>query len=272
MGIKQNNYLIAKKMYSSYQKNIKNKQNTRGKKFYNKSCSYSRKKKSILDLESDDIFVNQNPIVQKIMELDNQKMCTFQEQFQIDEDPRLCEQQSFLYHALRYKDWLNNLEGIFEKKKILAGKYIDDYMNYSDNCNDGEYVSLARYEYTFEFQTIVGNHVCLIVSPFIEAYQTIYLSFDEWIDLKKSDINVENRYSYMHNEYQVRDCITLDMVRAIGIPYFNLIKVEGIVVAENIMQQIIDLMNQYNILLPIVDIDRCNKVLYDKSLGKVKRL
>lgn len=31
-------------------------------------------------------------------------------------------------------------------------------------------------------------------------------------------------------------------------------------------------MNQYNILLPIVDIDGCNTVLYDNSSEKVKRL
>lgn len=35
MMIKQNNYLNAKKIYSTYQKNVKNKHNTRGKKFNN---------------------------------------------------------------------------------------------------------------------------------------------------------------------------------------------------------------------------------------------
>lgn len=206
------------------------------------------------------------------MKLDDQIMVTFKEQLQIDEELSLCYPQFFLYHGLRYQDWLDNLKGIFEKGKILAGKYIDGYINYTGNCNCGEYVSLARYEYSPEFRQFVGCRVSLIISPFVEAYQTIYLSFEEWVNLKKSNISVKNRYSYMLNEYQVKDWITLDMVRGIGIPYSYLIREKWVEKTEELIQYIIDLMDNYNILLPIVNTDRCNKVLYDESLGKVKHL
>ncbi len=225
-----------------------------------------------INSESNDISINNNSMVKEIMNLDNQIMDTFKDQLLIDEEPSLCYPQYFLYHGLRYQDWLDNLKGILEKGKILAGKYIDGYINYSDNCNDGEYVSLARYEYTPEFRQFVGCRVCLIISPFVEAYQTIYLSFDEWLNIKKSNISLKNRYSYMLNEYQVKDWINLDMVRAIGIPYSQFIREKGIEETEEIIQHIIELMDNYNILLPIVNTDSCNKVLYNKDTDKVKHL
>ena len=76
----------------------------------------------------------------------------------------------------------------------------------------------------------------------------------------------------MLNEYQVKDWINLDMVRAIGIPYSQFIREKGIEEMEEIIQHIIELMDNYNILLPIVNTDSCNKVLYNKNTDKVKRL
>lgn len=99
-----------------------------------------------------------------------------------------------------------------------------------------------------------------------------YLSFDEWLNIKKSNISLKNRYSYMLNEYQVKDWINLDMVRAIGIPYSQFIREKGIEEMEEIIQHIIELMDNYNILLPIVNTDSCNKVLYNKNTDKVKHL
>lgn len=250
---------------------MRKKQNNKNyiKKYIENKPSIKLKKQ---DSRSKDIVVSNNRIEEEIMKLDDQIMVTFKAQFLIDEEECLCYPQFFLYHGLRYQNWLDNLKGIFEKGKILAGKYIDGYINYSDNCNDGEYVSLARYEYSPEFRQFVGCRVCLIISPFVEAYQTIYLTFDEWLNLKQSNISVKNRYSYMLNEYQVKDWITLDMVRAIGIPYSYLIRENGVEKTEELIQYIIDLMDNYNILLPIVNTDSCNKVLYDKTTDKVKHL
>lgn len=207
-----------------------------------------------------------------IRNLDNEKVTTFSEEHSIDFEPYISYPQYFLYHGLRFQQKLEKLEGILKEGKILAGKYLNNYSYYGDNCNDGEYVSLARYSNCIEFKAYIEENVCLIISPLCEAYKTIHVTFNTWNYIKKHNIPVRNRFSYSEIEYQVKDFIPIEMVRAIGIPYNDILINKGMQYAEKYKQDIIDLLNKYNISLPIVDINFYNKIIYipPKTQTKIK--
>lgn len=184
----------------------------------------------------------------------------------------LFDQESFLYHGLRNfdnitspKDGLEKLEGILKKGKILAGKYLEDYYPYSDNCNEGEYISLISYSDSIEFKTFVGENICLVISPFCQAYKTTYVPFDTWSYIKKNEIPIKNRYSYAHGEYHVKDSIPIEMVRAVGIPYLSIRLQQNLEVANSYKEGIITLLNRYNVNLPIIDINCYNQIIYQKE-------
>ena len=89
-----------------------------------------------------------------------------------EELPDLSFTQCYLYHGIRFQNHLEKLESIFEKKAILAAKYLDNVMSYDDNCNDGEYVSLLKidpFEYSSMYDAFIRPNVTLVVSPFCEA-------------------------------------------------------------------------------------------------------
>ena len=92
----------------------------------------------------------------------------------------------FLYHGVRFDDNMKKLENIFKTKKLLAGKYTDNYYDYGDNANKGEYVSLIGYnsERHSDFSLFILENISFLVSPKCDAYLTKYVSFDEWDKLK----------------------------------------------------------------------------------------
>lgn len=213
--------------------------------------------------------------VEKVLELEKRKMTTFQEEHTMEEDFDFFDVECFLYHGLRYYDskerfreGIKKLEGIFEKGGILAGKYLEGYYPSLDNCNELEYVSLASYSDSIEFKIFVLENICLLTLPSSDAYKTIYVSYDMWYFMKKNNIEVKNRYSYAHNEYQVKDGIPLDDVKAIGIPFFDIQLSEGMDTANHYTQQIISLLDQYDVDLPIVDTSCYNQVIYQRNPSK----
>lgn len=92
--------------------------------------------------------------------------------------------------------------------------------------------------------------------------------YDMWYFMKKNNIEVKNRYSYARNEYQVKDGIPLDDVKAIGILFFDIRLSEGMDIANHYKQQIISLLDQYDIDLPIVDTSCYNQVIYQRNPSK----
>ena len=76
-----------------------------------------------------------------------------------EEITELSDCSDFLYHGIRFQGYLEKLEGIFKEKAILAGKYVDGYRSYSDNCNFGKYVSLLLWQGidAIEYQECVYN-------------------------------------------------------------------------------------------------------------------
>lgn len=175
---------------------------------------------------------------------------------------------NFLYHGIRFQNHLEKLENIFKMQKLLAGKYIEGYMNYGDNCNKGEYVSLLKWmEYTsLEYRTFIFENISLIISPKVNAIETKYLSIEDWIKIKNLELN--NLYSYMRGECLVKDFIPLNYVKAVGVPYTYWCNINKEELAINLLNDLIALMDEYEVMLPIVDTSRYNDLLVDIDRGR----
>lgn len=202
----------------------------------------------------------QSLLDEKFIKLESSENKTFLElNPHISEYPHITEYDFFLYHGIRFQNHLEKLEQIFESNAILAGNYQEYYYTYSDNCNEGEYISLLGFsDYRdLEYKTFVMPNISLVISPKCNAIKTIYLPYEEWEVISKR--NPKNRYSYAHGEYQVKQMIPIDMVKAVGLParYLRLTNQEYLI--ETYKNDILELMNKYNLELPIVDTSNYNR-------------
>ena len=170
----------------------------------------------------------------------------------------------YLYHGIRFQTYLERLENIFKEGKIVVGKYLPNYRFYDDNCNKGEYVSLLKLlgDNKLEYETfILENNVSLLISPTCNAIETKYVSYGTWFDLQSKEYELKHLYSYMRGECMCKDYVSIDFVKAIGIPYQRLVLYNKKEFADKLLEDIQTLMKQYNINLPIVDVSRYNKIL-----------
>jgi len=142
---------------------------------------------------------------------------------------------------------------------IKCGKNIDGYMNYFDNCNKGEYISLLRYSDEIGFDVFINENISLIIREDIDYVETTYLPFHEWESKKDSGL-----YSYLNGELFSKN-IPFSMVVGIGLPYMNLKRIG--VDADTLYTSLKELMDKYEIDLPVVDTSR-----YNIGLDKVKKL
>lgn len=179
--------------------------------------------------------------------------------------------RNFLYHGLRFQKHLEKLESIFKDKAILAGNYHDKYYSYNDNCNEGEYISLTSFKegYSLSYQTFIMINISLIISPECNAIKTIYLKYEDWEKVK--DTKTNNRYSYAMDEYQVKEKIPLELVKGIGLPANHLREINREYLIDIYLNDILDLMEKYNIDLPIVDTSYNNRPIYTPKHYKSKR-
>lgn len=179
----------------------------------------------------------------------------------------------YLYHGIRFHDQMKTLENIL-KNGILAGKHIKDYNNYSDNCNNGEYVSLLdkTSDNNLEYETFIEPNISLLVSPLCGAYKTIYVSYELWENINLHYPNLKNRYSYAFNEYQIKDRVPIELIEAIGLPYQLLVNNKNKDQAEMYKRQIIDMLNCYGIGIPIVDTSNSNQLIYKPIKKKEKSM
>ena len=173
----------------------------------------------------------------------------------------------YLYHGIRFQNYLDKLESIFKDKKILASKYISNCFNYDDNCNKGEYVSLTSYNDGVAFKAFILENISLLVSPKCKAYLTKYVSYETWEEIK--NINTKNLYSYMLDEYMCKDYVSLDFVKAVGIPYKYYLNKNGVEYTLNIINDIKELINFYGLDIDIVDTTDFNRLI-NKQKVKVK--
>lgn len=171
----------------------------------------------------------------------------------------------YLYHGIRFQKYLEKLESIFKSRKILAGKYIEGYYSYSDNCNKGEYVSLLKYlgDNNLEYETFIESNISLLITPLCNAIETKYIRYDIWLEIKNASL--KNIYSYMRGECFCKDFIDIDYIKAIGVPYQKLKFERNCEYADKLLKDIQELMKQYQIELPIVDTSRYNRILFPQN-------
>ena len=186
-----------------------------------------------------------------------------------------------LYHGIRF-DAINRLESIFLTGSILCGNRVSSsYKSYDgttkylyidsdsvENCNMGKYISVMPYEDDLEFNTFVRQNIFFAIKSTIEAYKTIHLSYDDYCELRQSDINYKNLYSYAFNEYLVKDEISLDDVLYIGIDsrYY-------LGDYDKTVSKVKELMRVYEITIPFMDIHTNNELFSynnDKKMVKTK--
>lgn len=207
-----------------------------------------------------------------VYELEQEDMITSKDIFYLANfDEERFNPYVFLYHGIRFDDNFKKLENILKKKKILAGKYIDGYYNYSDNSNKGEYVSMTAYssERISGFDVFVKENICLLVSVDCDAVLTKYVDFNTWEKIK--DKKTKNLYSYMKGEFWVKDYVPFKFIKAIGVPYQHLILKNGKECADDILKKIEQLMKKYKINLNVVDTNSYNKILIPRKDIKSKR-
>lgn len=217
-----------------------------------------------------------NHIPYEIQKLEEEPIITTNQNNEYDEyyDMFFDYTKEYLYHGIRFQKHLEKLENIFKERKILAGKYLPNYHFYSDNCNLGEYVSLLKNinETSFEYETFILENISLLISLSCNAIETKYVDYQTWEKIQREHYQLKHIYSYMMGECLCKDFIPLDMVKAIGVPYQKLKSKEKEIYAIQIIKDIKELMNKYNIYLPIVDTSRYNHIIYEKeNQGYVKK-
>ena len=189
-----------------------------------------------------------------IQELENTITTTTNQfnEYSLDEDIPFIYQYDYLYHGIRNQKYLEIFEEIFKTRKILAGKYIKNYHNYSDNCNKGEYVSLLKYskDNYIAYQAFIEENISLLV--------TKYIDYSTWDTISKQKLSLKNLYSYMIGECLVKDYVDFSYIKAIGFPYKYLMTIKGQEYTENLLNDLYLLMHRYDITLSIVDTSKYN--------------
>lgn len=215
----------------------------------------------------------------KIQNLENEPLTTTNSSNEYTEQEEIPFHyvDDYLYHGIRFQMYLEKLESIFKSRKILAGKYIEGYHQYSDNCNKGEYVSLLKRKTTNDvtYETFIEENISLLVTPLCDAIETKYVDYNTWIQIQEKNIyhQLKNIYSYMLGECLCKDFIPIEMVKAIGIPYQRLRLQGKIEYVNQLIEDIQKLMKQYEIALPIVDTSRFNYILVgDNKITKRRKL
>ena len=218
---------------------------------------------------------NKFTIPYEILLLESQEIITTnkeKEYTEFDEIP-FYYYNEYLYHGIRNQIYLEKLENIFKEKKLLAGKYIKDYYNYTDNCNKGLYVSLLNRSKTnrISFETFIEENISLLITPYCNAQETKYVDFYTWEKIK--NLNLKQIYSYLPGECMCKDYIPIEYIKAIGVPYLKISREKGEEYTNKLLTDIKTLMKQYNLQLPIVDTSRYNQILIPvKEIIKTKQI
>ena len=205
------------------------------------------------------------PYELRILESEKQKTTNQDNEYSIYDEIPFYYNRDYLYHGIRFQTHLEKLESIFKSKKILAGKFIDGYHLYSDNCNKGEYVSLLKLlrDTNIEYEEFIESTISLLITPAVNAIETKYISYNLWLRIQKESLKLKNIYSYMRGECLKKDFIPIEMVKAIGIPYQKLKDQGKEEYALTLIEDIQKLMTKHQIILPIVDTSRYNRLLVE---------
>ena len=233
---------------------------------------YNKKKKQVMKYMDfkERTNLSEQKLPYEVQKLEQEPTITTNQNHEYDDyEPESFDFVSeYLYHGIRFQKHLEKLENIFKERKILAGKYLPNYHFYSDNCNLGQYVSLLKYtsKTELEYETFILENVSLLVTPLCNAQETKYVDFQTWRKIQEEKYQLKHIYSYMMGECLCKDFIPLDMVMAIGVPYQKLrLQGKGTYVIQ-LIEDIKQLMDKYDVYLPIVDTSRYNSILYEKDI------
>lgn len=226
-------------------------------------------KKNNLTSLTDNIFQTKNKllILNSLEELEKQQIYNFTEIYNLSPNEHYPIEipNYFLYHGICHGNQFEKLENIFQEKKILAGNNLPYpyYIPYNDNANEGNYISLLRYENREDitYKIFIMPNITLIIKPIDTALQTIYVPYETWLEIQALLPEHKNRYSYARNEYQVKDFIPLEDIVAIGIPYHYLKWTNQKHLANEYQEKISQLLEKYQLSLPIVDTSWRNNII-----------
>ena len=221
---------------------------------------------------SDYLDMIKSDLPRDVCALEKEDMVTSKDVFYLaDYDEERLNPYAFLYHGIRFDENFKKLEKILKDKKILAGKHIDGYYNYSDNANKGEYVSMTSYseERISGFDVFVKTNVCLLISVDCNAILTKYVDYNTWEKIK--DKKTKNLYSYMSGEFMLKDFVPFEFVKAIGVPYQYLVLSKGKEYADDVLIKIEKLIEKYGINLKVVDTNSYNRTLIEAKKSNFKR-
>ena len=108
----------------------------------------------------------------------------------------------------------------------------------------------------------------LLVSPKCKAYLTKYVDYNTWDEIQNKE--TKNLYSYMEQEYMCKDFVSLDLVKAVGVPYRYYVINKGVEYAVSILKDVKSLVDKYELNISIVDTSSFNKILIESEKVKTK--
>ncbi len=176
------------------------------------------------------------------------------------------DDNSYLCHGLRI--WqLEKLESIFQKKLLLAARYVPKTFDSidgkthpllvdaedEDNTNKGGYVSFVPSKGKINtLNQFVFRNLFLAFNKNIPARETFYVYYEEHKALRRLGINTRNLYSYVEDEYLVESGVSLNDLAFIGIDSNRYNNHENDLF--ELIKAVIDLMKAYEIGVPFIDI------------------
>ena len=186
-----------------------------------------------------------------------------------DEDVNIRNPYSHLYHGVRFDSEHKLFESILRDREIRCGKKTSLHsVDYSDNCNEGKYVSLTHYSgdvYDLEFKTFIGENISFMISPKLNPLKCKYLPYDEWEMIKTKLPKTRHRYSYAKGEYQYPESFSLDYVEGILYPFNYYTCIYGFNKTQEDFEYVKELLIKYGFGgLPILDQTDGFKVISDE--------
>ena len=171
--------------------------------------------------------------------------------------------EKYYFHSTRGIEMINNnemclkrLESILKSEYILSRKLQKEILNIENkknfsNWNGEDYISVCKYNYN-DF------------GIFGDAYTTLCYASGVTIVLDKNMLNhsiVRKDGKKMLNEIQIKDKISINFIKAIGFHYYDC-DIDNVLV-----QKIRELLDIYNIDVPIIDIK--NGMIIEKNAKRL---
>lgn len=213
----------------------------------------------------------------EIKDLENREMLSFLDIHTKATGKDLTKMDDFLYYSLGHQNYLEDIIEIFETRRIYPNRKINNKYYYKDNYKDQEYITLLEYDGDYgknfgsEYDTFIKPNIAFIISPQLNPKKSIYVSEFTLLEIKDSCPDPKNHYSCNRGEYLVKDYISLDNVKAIGIPYSELLSEGKSYLAERWKEDIKALLEIYDLNLPIVDTSSKNCSLIECDFIEINK-